>query len=242
VELTEVMMATRWLPMRRAVLALQAEVLPPGGRVEADRGEASVRYLDSGIRRVFSLGRLKHDLTRLGWTVFIEDATYGNGYPLGPCAVWVRLPEKSQEDKVRERLRGERGEDWENGYRRPTPSQAPPARLVFDLARWLRPALAFVADRQDLGRLLLSEADVTRGELSAFLRSGPAPARLVHSVMIARDLGDMELERAALDRLAQNRERATQGWTKTFGAAVAHWANEAAKRTGVDLSDLISTS
>jgi hypothetical protein len=102
--------------------------------------------------------------------------------------------------------------------------------------------LAFVADRRDLGRLLLSEGDVTRGELSAFLRSGPAPSRLVYSVMIARDLGDKELERAALDTLARKRGRPSRGWTGTFGAAVAHWANEAAKKTGVDLSDLISLS
>jgi hypothetical protein len=156
-------MATRWLSTERAVLAPQAEVLPPGGKVEAGRGQASVSYLDSGVRRVFSLGRLKLDPTRLGWTVFVEDATYGNGHPLGPCAVWVRPPEKSQEDRVRESLRGERGgEDWENGYRRPTPGQALPARLVLDLARWVRPALAFVADRRDLGRLRL-DRDVGSG-------------------------------------------------------------------------------
>jgi hypothetical protein len=226
--------------MERVVLALQAGVLPSEGTVQAGRGQTSVCYLDSGVRRVFSLGRLKHDPTRLGWTVFIEDATYGNHHPLGPSAVWVRPPEKSDEDRVRERLRGEDPEDWENGYCRPTPGQGLPARLVFDLARWVRAGLGFVTDRRDLGRLLLSEVDVRRGELSAFLRPGPAPARLVHSIMIARDLGDRELERAGLDKLARDRDRAIRGWIETFGAAVAHWATQAAERTGVDLSDLIS--
>lgn len=233
-------MAARWLPMNDAVLALQAEVLPPGGTVRAGRGEVSVCYLDGGVRRVFSLGRLKHDPTRLGWTVFIEDATYGNHHPLGPSAVWVRPPEKSAEDRVREHLRGEDPEDWENGYRRPAPSQSLPARLVFDLARWVRPALVFVADRRDLGRLLLSEVDVRRGQLSVSLGSGPAPGRLVYSIMIARDLGDRELERAGLDKLARNQDRAIRGWIETFGAAVAYCANQAAERTGVDLSDLVS--
>jgi hypothetical protein len=43
--------------MKRVILALQAEVLPPGGKVEAGHGEATVSYLDSGIRRLFMLGR-----------------------------------------------------------------------------------------------------------------------------------------------------------------------------------------
>jgi hypothetical protein len=50
------------------------------------------------------------------------------------------------------------------------------------------------------------------------------------------------LERTALDTLARNQDRPSRGRAGTFGAAVAHWANKAAKRTGVDLSDLISLS
>jgi hypothetical protein len=60
--------------------------------------------------------------------------------------------------------------------------------------------------------------------------------------MIARDLGDRELERAGLDKLARNRDRAIRGWIETFGAAVAYSATQAAERTGVDLSDLVSAS
>jgi hypothetical protein len=115
----------------------------------------------------------------------------------------------------------------------PTHAKPGPApRPVFDLVRWVRPALAFVADRRDLGRLLLSEGDVTRGELSAFPRSGPPPSHLVYSVMIARDLDDKELERAALDTFARSRDRPSRGWAGTFGAAVAHWATRPPRGSG----------
>jgi hypothetical protein len=234
------MMANRWRPMGDVAQALQAELLPPDGELEAGRGVATIRYLDWGLRRVFWLGADRYDRERVVWEVFVEDATYGNGSPLGPCAVWVRPPEKPVEAKAREAVSGERGEDWENGYRRPTPGQGLSARLVFDLARWARPALAFVADRRDLGYLLLNESDVRRGEVSALLGSGLHASRLVNSVMLARDLGDDELERAALDKLARNRDRPTQGWSETFGAEVAYWAGQYAATAGVDLADLVS--
>jgi hypothetical protein len=45
--------------------------------------------------------------------------------------------------------------------------------------------------------------------------------------MLARDLGDTELEHAAFHNLARNRDRAIAGRLETFGAAVACWANDA---------------
>ena len=225
--------------MGHAVRALQTEILPPGGRLEVGRGEATVYYVDSGLRRVFRLGPGR-DPMRVHWGVFVEDGTYGNGQPLRPCAFEIRPPEKSVEDKAREAVRREYGEDWENGYTRPTPSGDLSARLIFDLARWVRPALAFVADRRHLGYLLLNEGDVRRGELSTFLLH-LSPSRLVYSFMLARDLGDTELEHAVFRKLARNRDCAAAG-SKTFGAAVAYWANEIARETGVDLSDLVTAS
>jgi hypothetical protein len=230
-------MVTRWLPMGQLARILQTEMLPPGGRLEAGRGVATVYYVDSGLRRVFCLARGR-DPTRINWSVFVEDETYGNGWPLGPCAVEIRPPEKSAEDSAREAVRREYGEDWENGYTRPTPSADLSARLIFDLARWVRPALAFVADRRDLGYLLLKEGVVRRGELSTFLY--PSSSRLVYSILLARHLGDAELEHAAFRTLAQNRDRTIAGRLETFGAAVAHSANEIGREAGVDLSDLVA--
>ena len=189
----------RWLPMGHAVQALQAEMLPLGGQMEVGRGQAMVRCADGGLRRVFCLGRAHHP-TRITWCVFVEDGTYGNGNPLRPCALEIHPPEKSTEESAREAVRREYREDWENGYMRPTPDGKLSAQLIFDLARWVRPALAFVADRRDLGYLLLNMGVVRRGELVTRIGPGNSAARLVYSIIIARDLGDTELERAASAR------------------------------------------
>jgi hypothetical protein len=233
------MTVTRWLPMGQLARLLQTGMLPPGGRLEAGRGVATVYDVDSGLRRVFCLARGR-DPTRIKWSVFVDDETYGNGHPLGPCAVEIRPPEKSAENKAREAVRGQYGEDWENGYTRPTPSEGLSARLIFDLARWVRPALAFVADRRDLGYLLLNEGVVRRGELWTFLHLNPS--RLVYSILLARNLGDAELEHAAFRNLARNRGRTIAGRLETFGAAVAYWANEIGREARVDLSDLVDAS
>jgi hypothetical protein len=81
----------------------------------------------------------------------------------------------------------------------------------------------------------------------------PGPAEAERAGLVEHGLGgrgrpdplrelDNALRQPALDTLTRNRDRPSRGWTGTFGAAVAHWANEAAKRTGVDLSDPVSPS
>jgi hypothetical protein len=107
------------------------------------------------------------------------------------------------------------------------------------VAQYGRPSLHFVRDRHDLGLLLLADAQVHRGSVWSFAPTNNEPARLAQAILLARHSGDQELERAAVAKLCQRGEEPVAPWPDyLFRQAVADWAKQYSKATGIDLSDL----
>ncbi|MEV6295025.1 hypothetical protein AB0M41_32410 [Streptomyces sp. NPDC051896] len=102
-----------------------------------------------------------------------------------------------------------------------------------------RPSLHFVRDRHDLGMLLLADTHVHRDSVWSFAPTNNEPARLAQAILLARHCGDQELERAAVAKLRRRGEGPVAPWPDyLFRQAVADWAKQYSKATGIDLSDL----
>lgn len=100
-------------------------------------------------------------------------------------------------------------------------------------------SLHFVRDRHDLGLLLLADAHVHRGRVWSFAPTNNEPARIAQAILLARHSGDHDLERAALVKLRDRGEERVARWPDDlFRQAVADWARQYSKATGIDLSDL----
>lgn len=78
-------------------------------------------------------------------------------------------------------------------------------------------SLHFVRDRHDLGLLLLADAHVHRGRVWSFAPTNNEPARIAQ---------------------ARGEERVARWPDDLFRQAVADWAKQYSKATGIDLSDL----
>lgn len=117
------------------------------------------------------------------------------------------------------------------------PSLEWPAAFTEDVAAWLRDglgeSLTFVEDRADLCRLLQEKGDVARGGLYAWLPIANYPARLVQSLILARDLGSAELEQRALERLAGEPVELSHGRVLDIQSSAGRWAKEYAKVLGI---------
>ncbi|MGW1169135.1 hypothetical protein [Streptomyces sp. NPDC002550] len=100
-------------------------------------------------------------------------------------------------------------------------------------------SLLFVRDRHDLGLLLLADDHVHRGRVWSFAPTNTEPARIAKAILLARHSGDQDLERAAVVKLRDRGEEPVAPWPDyLFRQAVADWAKQYSKATGIDLSDL----
>ncbi|MER7375411.1 hypothetical protein [Streptomyces lanatus] len=90
-----------------------------------------------------------------------------------------------------------------------------PQAVDDSLEEFLREGLGraahFVADRTDLCELLSSSEDVHQGNLYAWLPVANYPARLVQSLVLARDTGSSALESRIRGQLAQEPIRLSNG-------------------------------
>lgn len=200
--------------------------LDPSARIEG----GDLIYADGVIRHTLSFGRDKHNKRLLGWSVTAADERYA----------WISV-EIWRPDRDRGLLSG----DPRKGYRYfwPRTGEEIGSDLLADIVRYGRHALAFVRDRRDLGELLLAGRDVHRGPVWARLGSGSAEGgRLVLALVLARDGGDEELERAALAKLANDGDRDVTWLPERpylLREVVADIAARVAPRVDVDLSDLM---
>jgi hypothetical protein len=228
----------RWWSMGKIVDQLVSSgALPPGGVVSQERMRCSVSYLEDGLRREFSITGHKHDAARVTWNVFVGDEKYMQVKPwVYSVPVWLPDPTDESGNSV---VTDQKVEGWWVGYRRPVAGEVLSPHLVEEVTHWAPAALAFVRDRADLGRLLLSESDVLRADVRGFLRWGNLPSRLVAAVVIARDSGDVALEAMALEFLRSHENDHRQGWEPTFGASVARWAKDSSAKVDVSVEDLV---
>lgn len=134
-----------------------------------------------------------------------------------------------------------------------SPSSIPPAacypwpagsaplapEVAAGVTRYGPASLHFVRDSHDLGLLLLADTHVHREGVWSFTPANSEPARLAQAILLARQCGDQELERAAVTKLRNRGEEPVAPYPDyLFRQAVADWSRQYAKATGIDLSDL----
>jgi hypothetical protein len=96
------------------------------------------------------------------------------------------------------------------------------------LVNGYRQAAGFVADRRDLAALLSEKERVWRGSVHVSLYRSNYPARLVGSLIMARDVGDAELAESILAKLS--------GESASIRESAQEWAKEFSKDLGFEVS------
>ncbi|MEV5431576.1 hypothetical protein [Streptomyces sp. NPDC052701] len=124
-------------------------------------------------------------------------------------------------------------------YPWPTGSAPLASEVSAGVAYYGPPSLRFVRDSHDLGLLLLADAHVHRDRVWSFAPANNEPGRLAKAILLARQCGDQDLERAAVAKLRNRGEEPVDRRPDyLFRQAVADWSRQYAKATGIDLSDL----
>jgi hypothetical protein len=221
-------MSRPW-PTRRVVAGIIRECSLQSTRVEG----GDIVSSDGVIRHWLSISKGKYDKTVLEWAAFAEDERYSE--PLreaGLGGIWVAICRPT--DAV-----NQYGVAYRRRFPWPQTGGQLPRDLVVSIARYGTPALRFVRDRVDLGWLLLGDGEVWRGEVFANLSLTGAAARVVEAIILARDLGEAELEAAAFAKLEREGKREVMGWPGTFWDEAVYWAKEYAPQVDVELGDLI---
>ncbi|MFI2415794.1 hypothetical protein [Streptomyces sp. NPDC018947] len=124
-------------------------------------------------------------------------------------------------------------------YPWPAGSALLPSEIAAGVTRHGLPSLRFVRDPHDLGLLLLADTHIHRDGVWSFTPANNEPGRLAKAILLARQCGDQELERAAAAKLRNRGEEPVAphpGYL--FRQAVADWSRQYAKATGIDLSDM----
>ena len=130
-------------------------------------------------------------------------------------------------------LAGEEPQRNFTGYTWPLSGTVLEERLVRDVARFARPMLWFLADRHDLGTILLQHGVdgggfIRRGEVMGG-RWGELAAGIAEAIVLARAIPDPGLE---------NRAFAILDAGHASGRAVGRWAGLFQQWSPVDISDL----
>lgn len=101
----------------------------------------------------------------------------------------------------------------------PAPWPAPgDADAIAALNQGFREAAGFFAGRGDFARVKAVKEDVIRGRVHVSPGVNSHPARLVESLVLARDLDDTELADAVLKTLSEDKEirESAKSWAKRF--------------------------
>lgn len=150
---------------------------------------------------------------RLGWHALIGDLKLGPALSnFGSLSVAI---DPAVDDAV----------DW--------PTTNDPVESVEEFLRGgVAAAPGFVVDRLDLAQLLASESDVRRGHLTTWLPLANYPARLVQALILARDLGSVELEAKIKEKLRSGTLLLPGGQEVDVARSAKHWATQYAKALG----------
>jgi hypothetical protein len=183
----------------------------------------SLVYRDHGLVRCLKMYPKPVSAGLLQWQVAVGDEEICSP----TTAMWTRYapaPGLAEHDQPRRGL---------TGYRWPTTAGSLDEELVRDVTRFGPQMLWFLADRRDLGELLLYRSEtggqgVQRGDVVGS-RWGERAAGIAQAIMLARTMADPELEEAALALVSSG---------ATPGRRVARWAEQFRTWSPVDISDL----
>jgi hypothetical protein len=210
----------RWAPAR-VVRTLQTEAgLPEGGTTERDGPMTCLAYRDNGLLRRLDLYPAISP-GRLQWQVGVcDDAVRST-----TTALWTHY-------KLAPGLSFPAGEEPQPnfaGYPWPVSGTVLEPQLVRDVARFAQPMLWFLADRHDLGTMLLHDGGfIRRGEVMG-RRWGELAAGIAQAIILARAIPDPGLENRAFASLEAGH---------ASGRAVGRWATLYQQWSPVDISDL----
>jgi len=150
---------------------------------------------------------------RLGWHAFVGDLKLGPALSnFGSLSVAI---DPAVDDAI----------EW--------PTTDYPVECVEDFLRGgVGISRGFVVDRLDLARLLASESDVRRGNLTTWLPRASYPARLVQALILARDSESIELEAEIQERLRSGTLLLPGGQEVDIASSAKRWAKQYAKALG----------
>jgi hypothetical protein len=186
-------------------------VIPQSAEIDR-KGRAT--WVSDDISLVALLERRPDD--RLGWHAFAGDAKFGAALStFGGLSVAIDpVVDDSIDGAEANRLSGAAEDFFRNGI---------------GAARW------FVEDRADLASLLASEVDVQRGKLTTWLPRANFPARLVQALIIARDLGLVDLEFRIQQKIKSGTLLLPGGQEVDIAASAKRWAVQYGKVLGFEV-------
>ncbi|MEO3799388.1 hypothetical protein ABGA98_05085 [Nonomuraea sp. B1E8] len=225
-------MSSRWLPIAKILAAVRDNV-PNLSVAKPDKTSLTRRTND--VEHVLSVFPAKHDNARLQWSVAAHLVSFPQNF-----AIAILPPELDAVQDARMSLSMAADvETWESGYRRPAKGEGISLTFIADIRHWGDSLVSFVSSQQDFGMLLLADSDVHRNGVRAEFRSSNSPARLVQSVIVARQIRDFDLEHTALQKLQRMANHKIDGFLPTYGKAVQYWAKEYRSKVQVDIGDLV---
>ncbi|MFF6816281.1 hypothetical protein ACFZAG_41735 [Streptomyces sp. NPDC012403] len=203
------------------------------GMAPASIDDGKLMFVRGSLATTLSIWKDRYDRSAFGWMVHtdyidLRDRMDGFG------GVGVRIDHPSPSGNT-----GPSAIPPAACYLWPAGSASLAAEVTAGVARYGPASLRFVRDSHDLGMLLLADTHVHRDGVWSFTPANNEPARLSKAILLARQCGDQDLERAAVAKLRQRGEEPVPPYPDyLFRQAVADWSRQYAKTAGIDLSDL----
>jgi hypothetical protein len=202
------------------------------GMAPAAVEDGDLSFFRGDLRSTLSVWKDRRDRAIFGWMVFTYDlALYGQMARFGGMGIRIDHPSPSG-DASPASIPPAACYPWPSGGGQ-LAAEASAAVIQYGPA-----SLGFVRDRHDLGQLLLADDHVHRGDVWAFAPANSEPGRLAQAILLARHAEDQALERVAVAKLRNRGEDLVGPRRDPFRHAVADWARQYSKATGIDLSDL----
>lgn len=196
-----------------------------------DGGE--LKFVRGSLCTTLSIWKDRYDRSLFGWMVHTDHCGLGDRMD-GFGGVGIRIDHHSPSGDA-----GPTGIPPTACYPWPAGSAPLASAVSVGVTYYGPPSLRFVRDSHDLGLLLLADTHVHRDGVWSFAPANNEPSRLAKAILLARQCGDQDLERAAVAKLRnRGEEPVARRPDYLFRQAVADWSRQYAKATGIDLSDL----
>ncbi len=203
------------------------------GMAPAGVDGGTLTFAQGEMQSTLAIWKDRHDRSVFGWMVVTYDtALRDRMQSFGGLSVRIDHPTPSGEANPT---------NIPPGACYPWPAKGTPlgGQATAAVTEYGRPSVHFVRDRHDLGLLLLADTHVHRDSVWFCAPATNEPARLAQAILLARHRGDHELERAAVAKLRRRGEEPVAPRPDyLLRHAVADWAKQYSKATGIDLSDL----
>jgi hypothetical protein len=184
----------------------------PLGQVREIKKDVATFEPSQGIQRSLRIGKATRGVNRLYW--------------------WIEAADERLDPFLAQRFGGVRAllePPYDDTFEWPTAIRRVDPALIASLTTTGAEFMRSVDSRQSLVLTLLRDT---------VSNSGSSPARLVKALILARDLGDAELEKLVLEKLDRHGDEIDPSNGNSFRTIAEFWAAAYAKLVPVDLQDL----